>query len=167
MVNNPNAKPFHFTTKLAAGDASRYLVVPDSGFVLASRQVALSVYSKPIPAVSATTDNLYGETLTVTTDADGDAPHEVAITQTAHGAILSFSLPAIDFPSPSVIGSAAQNASLNDHQRRQQLEHGHARRHRLLVRAGGDRATDRRGHVSARHPARVHGEGGRQDPRQR
>lgn len=112
VVSNPSGSAFSFTTSLALGDASPYLVVPDSGVVLPDRQLELTVYSKPVPAVSAVTDNLYGDTLTLTTDQSGESPHAIAITQTAHGAVLAVSTNTLAFATATPVGSAAQQMPL-------------------------------------------------------
>jgi hypothetical protein len=112
VVSNPSGTAFNFTTSLALGDASPYLVVPDSGVVLPSRQLELTVYSKPVPAISAITDNLYGDTLTLTTDESGDSPHAIAITQTARGAVLSVSTNTVAFATTSPVGGTAQQLPL-------------------------------------------------------
>jgi len=112
VVSNPSGSAFSFTTSLALGDASPYLIVPDSGVVLPDRQLELTVYSKPVPASSAVTDNLYGDTLTLTTDQSGDSPHAIAITQTAHGAVLAVSTNTVAFATSSTVGAAAQQMPL-------------------------------------------------------
>lgn len=89
VVTNNSPDAFNFTTSLSGGADSMYVVVPSAGAVLPRSQVTLMVIGRPIPATSEVTDNLYGETLTVTTDKPGDTPHEVAISQTARGAILT------------------------------------------------------------------------------
>ncbi|MEZ4367591.1 MAG: hypothetical protein R2939_15135 [Kofleriaceae bacterium] len=111
LVSNTDSSAFTFTATLAGGTDSPYTVSPAAATVLAGSQVLVTVTPRAIPAVSATTDNLYGDTLTVTTDRDGDAPHEIALTQTAHGAILSLSTETLDFP-PFTIGITAPTLAL-------------------------------------------------------
>lgn len=112
VVSNPSGSAFSFTTSLALGEASPYLVVPESGVVLPDRQLELTVYSKPVPAISAVTDNLYGDTLTLTTDESGDSPHAIAITQTAHGAMISLSTMNVAFATTATIGDPPQTQPL-------------------------------------------------------
>lgn len=112
VVSNPSGSAFTFATSLGLGDASPYLVVPDSGVVLPNRQLELTVYSKPVPAISAVTDDLYGDTLTLTTDEAGDSPHAVAITQTAHGAVISLSTMNVMFATTATVGDPAQTQPL-------------------------------------------------------
>lgn len=105
VVTNPTQTAFEFTTSLAAGGASPYTIVPASGQVLAYDEVQIMVISNPIPAASAVTDNLYGDTLTLTTTLAGDEPHSVAIKQTAHGAILQVGAPTVAFATPLAVGA--------------------------------------------------------------
>jgi hypothetical protein len=112
IVSNPTKDAFNFAITLAGGANSPYLVVPDRGGIVGFNQIEVAVYSKPIPAISAVTDSLYGDTLTVTTDLPGDSPHAVAIKQTAHGAILQFSLPSVDFPGAAAVGAAPQTSAV-------------------------------------------------------
>src|SRR5690606_4066520 len=53
---------------------------------------------------SAVTPNLYGDTLIVTTDREGDTPREVAITQTARGLVLEASTSAVTFANTLLAG---------------------------------------------------------------
>jgi alpha-tubulin suppressor-like RCC1 family protein len=101
--NSPNS--FNFNTGLALGAESPYEVIPANGAVLARSQLTVMIYSKPIPQDSEITDNLYGDTLTVTTDKDGDKPHTVAIKQTAQGAIFEASTEAVNFAAPVPMGT--------------------------------------------------------------
>jgi alpha-tubulin suppressor-like RCC1 family protein len=112
IVSNPTGTAFTFTTALAGGAASAYQVIPETASLLPNAQISVRVYSKAIPATSAVTDNLYGDTLTLTTDLPEDAPHVVAIKQTAHGAILKFSLASLDFPGVRSIGQPAQTSAV-------------------------------------------------------
>ena len=64
----------------------------------------LTVMPKMMPSTSAVSPNLYGDTLTITTNAPGDDPHTVDLLMTAHGAILEQSTGAMDFG--SVLASA-------------------------------------------------------------
>lgn len=103
--NSPNS--FNFNTGLALGAESPYTVIPPNGAVLPRSQVTVMIYSRPIPATSEITDNLYGDTLTVTTDKDGDMPHTVEIKQTARGAIFQASSETVNIASATPIGMSA------------------------------------------------------------
>jgi alpha-tubulin suppressor-like RCC1 family protein len=111
VVANSGGATFTFTTSLGSGSSSIYTVSPPSGVLLPNNEVELTIYTKAIPAVSATTANLYGDTLTVTTSLASDKPHVIPITQTAHGAVLQLSTSTLSFPS-ATIGAAAQTMPL-------------------------------------------------------
>lgn len=111
VVANPGGATFTFTTSLGSGSSSIYTISPPSGVLLPNNEVELTIYTKAIPAVSATTENLYGDTLTVTTSISSDKPHVIPITQTAHGAVLQLSSSTLSFPS-ATIGAAATTMPL-------------------------------------------------------
>lgn len=105
--NTPNA--FNFTTALSGGANSNYTIIPPTGSVLPRQQVNVMVHAKPIPQESAITENLYGETVTVTTsNSDRETVHEVAITHSARGAIFEVSTDAVNFATPQALGTTAQ-----------------------------------------------------------
>lgn len=106
-LSNESGEAFNFTTSLAAGPDSMYVVTPAAGAVLAGSQLTIEIISKPIPAESAVTDNLYGDTLTISTDKDGDKSYDVAITQTARGVLLQAAAPAVNFGTPLQAGMSA------------------------------------------------------------
>jgi len=106
-ISNESGSAFNFTTSLAAGPDSMYTVNPPAGAVLAGSQLTLEIVSRAIPSVSAVTDNLYGDTLTISTDKDGNKAYEVAIKQTARGVYLEASAPAVNFGSPLAAGGGA------------------------------------------------------------
>jgi hypothetical protein len=66
-----------------------YTVAPASGTVQANSFVELTVTPKQIPTSTATTPDLFNDTLTVTTNAVGDSPHEITLRETARGVILT------------------------------------------------------------------------------
>jgi hypothetical protein len=99
VLANPTFTLMHYTAELAHG--TQYMVQPPSGFVLPGQQLAVTIFSAKIPAVSPTTDNFYGDTLTITTDIEGDAPHVIDVRQTAHGAILTWGADSVAFPGTS------------------------------------------------------------------
>jgi hypothetical protein len=108
VVSNDSDKAFSYTAELAMGEDSYYTVTPAQGTVLAHSQLYVTVTSRPIPATSPVTPDLYADTLTVTTDKDGDEPHQVAITQTARGFVLEFDSSVVDFGAPLQLGSSAE-----------------------------------------------------------
>lgn len=96
QVHNFGNQPLTYTATLDAGAASRFAVIPATASVAPGQYVEVKVFSEGIPAESATTENLYGEGLTLTTDIPGDAPHNIPLQQTARGAILSLSTDSLD-----------------------------------------------------------------------
>lgn len=84
-----NAGNGAFTFTAALGQGAPYVVSPASGAVPPNSQVQLSVTPNAVPQISAVTPDLYDGTLTITTTAQGDTPHLVALKETARGAILS------------------------------------------------------------------------------
>lgn len=108
VISNPTSKPLTFTATLGAGANSLYRVAPATGVLPVLGELAVTVYSRPIPDVSAITPNLYGDTLTISTDAPGDGAHAIALTQGAYGVILTLSTPTVDFSTASPIGAAPQ-----------------------------------------------------------
>ena len=104
VISNSGDEPFDFTTALTAGATSPYTVSPREGTVAARSVVLITVESKAIPQVSATTANLYGDMLTVTTSV-GDV-QAIALEQTARGAILTAPM-TVSFAQPQVVGAVA------------------------------------------------------------
>ena len=107
---NTGAPSFTFNAALSAGATAAYTLTPASGTVLTGGQIQILVSPRAIPQTSAVTPNLYGATLTITTNAAGDTPHSVPLTETASGAILAFSAPSLTFGNqPLFVPSAPQN----------------------------------------------------------
>ena len=93
-ILNSGTAPFTWNASLLSG---RYDLSATTGIVLANNQSTVLVTPKAIPATSAITPNLYGDVLTVTTDAANDTPHVLNLTMTARGAILAFSATPADY----------------------------------------------------------------------
>jgi hypothetical protein len=105
-VSNAGSAPFTFTASLAAGEESQYVVVPSLAYVPPNGSVLVTVFSHPIPAISDVTTDLYGDTLTVTTDVEGASPHEISVHQTARGAVLEWADSAITFTGTRTAGTS-------------------------------------------------------------
>jgi hypothetical protein len=104
VKNTSSTTAFNITDVSLAGAASSPYVVTIGGnaiatpvSVAAGASVVITVTPKAIPSVSEVTPNLYGDTLTVTTDDPSDSPHALDLRMTAQGAILSQSSASIDF----------------------------------------------------------------------
>jgi hypothetical protein len=72
------------------GGIPPFAIGPNGGTLGPNRSVGIVVTPNAIPAVSPTSANYFGATLTITTNVPGDSPHVVPLTETAQGAILSF-----------------------------------------------------------------------------
>jgi hypothetical protein len=103
IANNGNGLAT-FSAGLALGASSPFTVSPASGTVAKGKQLTLTVTPHSIPTSSAVTPNLYGDVLSITTDASGDVTHQVTLTETARGAILALPFNTLPF------GSVAVNA---------------------------------------------------------
>lgn len=81
----------------------------DAISVPAASSFKLRVVPKKMEQVSPTTENAFGDTLTITTQGvPGDVPHPIVLRQTAQGAILAF-----DLASVTVTGPVGQNINTN------------------------------------------------------
>jgi hypothetical protein len=95
-VQNSGTATFNWTAALASGAA--YTLSPASGALAASATATVTVTPRAVPGTSALTPDLYADTIHVTTDIPGDgAPHDVAVHETARGAVLSFAPASIAF----------------------------------------------------------------------
>jgi alpha-tubulin suppressor-like RCC1 family protein len=113
VLNSGNA-PFNFTATLGKGQASPYQLSASSGTVLAGNQVQIMVTPKGVPQTSATTQNLYGDSLTITTTAIDDKAHVVDLQETAHGAILTLGAGSVAFGPQKVGSSPTQQIKLSN-----------------------------------------------------
>jgi Viral BACON domain len=115
-VRNTGTSAFTWSAALATG----------TSFALATAGTTLQPAGQPgdtgtititpiaIPQTSAVTPNLYADTVTVTTDIVGDAPHVVPLKMTAHGAILTASTADIEFGGVVATTSALQQFSVTN-----------------------------------------------------
>jgi alpha-tubulin suppressor-like RCC1 family protein len=106
-VGNDGGRPLTFSLALAGGADSNFIVMPTQGTVAAGSHFPVFVFSRGVPAVSATTPDLYADTLTITSDAEGDAAQEVAIKQTARGAVFEVVSSTVTIDGVVPIGEAA------------------------------------------------------------
>lgn len=91
IVSNTGERAFGFQAYVDGTSTAAYGLDLTQGTVQPGSSVTLTITPPLIPAQSATTTNLYADTLTITTDIVGDTTHTVAISQTARGAILTAS----------------------------------------------------------------------------
>ncbi len=94
-VQNSGNASFTFNAKLLAGTS--FTVLPTTGTVAPAGSATLTITPSKIPSVASTAANGFGDTLRITTNAVGDAPHDVALTETAQGAVLALDTTTIGF----------------------------------------------------------------------
>lgn len=104
IISNLGNQAFDWTATLLSG-ANFDLSLP-GGTILPGSQVQLSVTPKDIPAVSAITNNLYGDTLNITTTAPNATPVDIPLLMTAQGAILNFATLPGDYGTRGLFGPA-------------------------------------------------------------
>jgi hypothetical protein len=95
---------------LGAGSSFTISMAPDSGVAdVDGGMVVITVVPAGIPQTSAVTDNLYGDTLTVTTDVSGDSAHSIPLQMTAKGAIFDISTNTLNFGSVTAGATGSTN----------------------------------------------------------
>lgn len=118
-VANTGDAAFSFTATLSN---ALFDVAPSAASLPAGQSVEVTITPKPIPSTSAVTPDLYGGTLTITSNALGDLPHVIDLHQTAYGAILQSAVVfadrgsrMVDDPSVIPLGTVTNtgNASVN------------------------------------------------------
>ncbi|MDP3151074.1 MAG: choice-of-anchor D domain-containing protein [Archangium sp.] len=106
--NNGN-QAYTVTPSLGRDAGSPYVVTmtPASGVVVTDGgTLVITVAPNPIPQTSAVTPNLYGDTLTVTTDVQSDSPRNIPLRLTARGSVFAISSSSINFGSVTVGATA-------------------------------------------------------------
>ncbi len=114
---NDGNQDYTVTPVLAGGASSPFALSmsPDSGVVAQDGgTVVITVTPSAIPQTSAVTPNLYGDTLTVTTDVASDSPHDIPLRETARGAIFAVSARSLDFGSVAVGSTAASQFTVSN-----------------------------------------------------
>jgi hypothetical protein len=101
-IANSGTEAFSFTAVLLAGAASPFTLSPASGSVAPGKSASLIVTPTAIPQVASVAANAFGDTLRITSDAVGDVNHDVALTQTAQGAVLTLSATSLPFGNVNV-----------------------------------------------------------------
>ncbi len=114
---NSGNQDYTVTAALGKDAGSPYAIALSPGSGVAAGDggtVVVTVTPAAIPQTSSVTPNLYGDTLTVTTDVTGDVPHDIPLRQTAHGAIFALSATSIDFGSVPVGVAAGSQFSVTN-----------------------------------------------------
>lgn len=96
-ITNAGGAAFAWSGALALGPNSPFTLMPSSGTVPAMSSVMISVTTSAIPATASTAPDAFGDMLTLTTDAPNDMPHQIALHQSAHGAVLKLNPAAVQF----------------------------------------------------------------------
>jgi len=96
-IKNSGNGTFNFKAALLLGSSSPFTVSPASGPVAAGATATVTVTPLAIPAVASVASNAFGDTLRITSDAVGDADHDVTLTETAQGAVLALNTTTIGF----------------------------------------------------------------------
>jgi hypothetical protein len=86
-IKNVGTASFTWSASLATGTA--YALTPAKTTLAPGDSGSLGITPSAIPQTSSVANDLYADTLTITTTIDGDTPHVVAIHETARGAILT------------------------------------------------------------------------------
>ena len=97
LVNTGN-QAFAWTATLGKSTSSPFTITPSSGTVPANNgTVTITITTTGIPAQAVTTDDAFGDVLTIVTDVANDVSHPVNLHQTANGAVLAFAPSTLDF----------------------------------------------------------------------
>ena len=112
-ITNTGNAPFTWMASLGNMANPAYDFQPKSGMTLPGSTSLVFVVPRSIPKTSLVTANLYGDTLTITTNAPNDTPHSVKLLETAQGAILAFTSSQAAFGTQNLFVSyPAQQVSL-------------------------------------------------------
>lgn len=96
-LGNAGNAAFAWTATLGRGSASPFTLSPLSGTVPAGATVTLTLTSTGIPQEADTTEDVFGDVLSIVTDVANDVTHRVSLRQTARGARLRLAPIDLDF----------------------------------------------------------------------
>jgi hypothetical protein len=89
VLKNPSASDVHVTSASVPGGSPFSVTLPGNDTIAANGGTyALAVHGVAVSASSSIAP--ITDTLTITTDASGDAPHAIPLSEEPHGAVLSF-----------------------------------------------------------------------------
>ena len=98
-----------------AGSPFVVTMTPASGVVaIDGGTVVITVVPNAIPQTSAVTPDLYGDTLTVSTDVVADVPRNIPLRLTARGSIFAISTTSINFGSVAVGATASSQFTVSN-----------------------------------------------------
>jgi hypothetical protein len=104
VLSAPGGPAFTFSAVLEKAN-SPFSILPAMGSVGSGGSVLVKVTPKAIPTNGGTATNLYGDKLTISTNAAGDTPHPILLKMSPSGAIFSLSATYIDFGQVNVSGN--------------------------------------------------------------
>jgi alpha-tubulin suppressor-like RCC1 family protein len=114
-LSNMGDAPFSWTASLGKGAESPFIVPTSGGTLLPNVSTQIQVVPSRIPQASSTSDNFYGDNLTVRTSVANDADHVIVLKQTAQGIVLTASTTSLDFKQQSIADvSPALNVTLTN-----------------------------------------------------
>jgi len=102
-----NGPKYEFRAKLGKDTASAFTVDPPTGLVPSGGTQVITVKPKVIPQ-GGIGDNLYGDVLTITTNAPGDTPRQVHLRMSPLGAIFSVNRTTHDFGDVNTNGNGRE-----------------------------------------------------------
>lgn len=104
-ISNLGNSAFDWTATLT--DGTYFDLSLSTGTILAQNQAQVTVTPKDIPATSAISDNLYGDSITITTTVPNSDPIVVPLLMTAQGAILAFTTVPNDYGVRGLFGAVS------------------------------------------------------------
>ncbi len=114
---NDGNQAYTITPVLSRDAGSPFVVTmsPATGVVeTGGGTVVITVAPNGIPQTSAVTPDLYGDTLTVSTNVSGDLPRAIPLRLTARGSIFAISTTAINFGSVAVGATASSQFTVSN-----------------------------------------------------
>ncbi|MDP1825126.1 MAG: choice-of-anchor D domain-containing protein [Archangium sp.] len=114
---NDGNQAYTITPVLGRDAGSPFVVsmAPPTGVVAVDGgTVVITVAPNGIPQTSAVTPDLYGDTLTVSTDVPGDNPRDIPLRLTARGSIFAISTNTLDFGSVAVGATASSQFTVSN-----------------------------------------------------
>jgi hypothetical protein len=101
-ISNTGGAALTFTAALLGGATSPYVVSPTMGSVAAGSSATITVTPAAIPSVASVATNAFGDTLRITSNVPGDVSHDVTLTETAQGAVLTLDTTSVMFGNVNV-----------------------------------------------------------------
>jgi hypothetical protein len=113
-IGNVGVTPFDFSAALVKGANSAFTLSAAAGTIPPTSSTILNVIPKAISTTAGLGDNLYGDTLGISTTAAGDSPHAVALRMTPQGVVLVSNKTEIHFGNVAGNGSKSLTFTLTN-----------------------------------------------------